>query len=668
MNKEVEQIIASQDVAQIEQAILEYEKENPYDFDLFSYKVSLYILSGKYDKAYEWALKAISHNPFSIEANYNLAVTALELGENAQAYWHFLCVQHFQKRADSFLVDEQAISMELQHLREMSKQDENLEEQLYLLDNKFQFACHEPFKTMVAMCGKIFTCHDYKNYYIGCAENLLDCYFDHLHGQRDSYHAACEAFEINQITDCYQIDAKQEMILPICMNYRMSAERGNVIFDAENPEETIYCDSSKGKYIYLPVKGRHTYHLEKEAIFAKPIPLVQKKDDKHKRLVMGIFIDSVNELVFKCHGLEKVMPNTAKFFSKGVVCTEFYSGSEWTLTSIGSYWMGVYPSSHMNLDEDFRFDFMKNHKVLAEYFQEQGYVTAMIGGNDAVTMIQGYNRGIDRTLYKNDYRTKYVVEDVLQHLETFSKTNQFVMVNIEDLHDVAGGFMRSLKVQSQTPLQDRKIDNQIKTTVKQTHSKNREKIYVRELREIDFWLGQLYDYIESNYSDEEITISLFSDHGTAFMVSDDKAFISEERVKVPFMVRDGNLPAIECSEIMQNVDYGAILCKLAGIEYQYENTDANLPIVFGGDKERNFAFSQTIFSGDPYQGALHGKKFHYYFETLEPVSKEYQIDISKVKSYILDDNGNVVKDSDREEKYKEYILNRIRYLIKYNII
>ena len=663
MNKTVEEIIASGDVMQIEQAIRQYESEQLYDFDLFSYKVSLCMLKGENEKAYEYAKEAVQHNPFSIEANYNLGVTALELRKSAEAYWYLLCVQHFQKRSSLYLIDEDLIESKLQYIREMSKQDEMLEQQLYLLDNKFQFACHEPFKTMAELGGKIITSHDHKNYYIGCAESLLDSYFEHLHGQMDSYHAVCEAFEIDAVTNYYEIDARQKMLLPICMNYQFSAERGNMIWDTENSEQTLYYDSAKCKYVYLPVEGRHTFCLQKEAVFGKALPLVSEK--KKKRLVMGIFIDSVNELVFKKHGLKNVMPNTERFFSKGIICSECYSGSEWTLSSMASYWTGQYSNHHMNLDEDFRFDFMeKNQKVLAEYFKENGYVTAQIGGNDAVTMAQGYNRGIDRTLYKNDYRTKHILEDVLQHLETFSETNQFVLVNMVDLHDVAGGFMRSLKVQSETPLQDRKIDNQIKTTVKQTHSKNREKIYVRELQEIDFWLGQLYDYIEKKYCDEEITISLFSDHGTAFMVDDTKAFISEERVNIPFMIRDGSLKAMECNEIIQNVDYAAILCKLAGIEYQYENTDANLPVIFGGKTERTFAFSQTIFAGDPYQGALHGKNFHYYFETKMPVTSEYQIDISGAKSYILDNKGKVIEDAEKEKEYKQYILQQIGYLIR----
>ena len=115
------------------------------------------------------------------------------------------------------------------------------------------------------------------------------------------------------------------------------------------------------------------------------------------------------------------MPETFQYFSKGIICNNYYSGSEWTLPSIATYWTGKHSSHHMNLMEDYRFDFMKDSKVLAEYFHDAGYVTAKIGGNDAVTPWQGYIRGIDRFTYQYSsqaYRTKEVISDVIQQIET----------------------------------------------------------------------------------------------------------------------------------------------------------------------------------------------------------------------------------------------------------
>lgn len=372
--------------------------------------------------------------------------------------------------------------------------------------------------------------------------------------------------------------------------------------------------------------------------------------------------------VYKADISEKsLMPETAAFFEKGIVFDNFYSGSEWTLPSIATYWTGKHSSKHMNLDEKYLIDFMKDEKVLAEYFHDEGYVTAKIGGNDAVTPVSGYNRGIDRFLYQyisQGYTAKDVVTDVIEHMRTFAGDDQYLWVDFVDLHDISGGFMRSIGVQAQMPLECRMFDNDVKTTVKQTYSENRKYIFEQELREFDFHLGRLFKYIEDNYSDDEIVISLFSDHGAAFMVDNGEPFVSWQRMNVPMMIRGtGGIRGV-CDEVVESADYAAMMCALAGIKYDYTGTDANLPKVLGGTREREYALSQSLFVGDLYSGALHGRDFHYYFKSAKPVQPEFRIDISKAEDYIADDRGEIIDDDDRRLKYRERLLSEIKHLIK----
>lgn len=300
-------------------------------------------------------------------------------------------------------------------------------------------------------------------------------------------------------------------------------------------------------------------------------------------------------------------------------------------------------------------------------FMHEGYVTAKIGGNDAVTPVSGYNRGIDRFLYQyisQGYTAKDVVTDVIEHMRTFSGDDQYLWVDFVDLHDISGGFMRSIGVQAQMPLECRMFDNDVKTTVKQTYSENRKYIFEQELREFDFHLGRLFKYIEDNYSDDEIVISLFSDHGAAFMVDNGEPFVSWQRMNVPMMIRGtGGIRGV-CDEVVESADYAAMMCALAGIKYDYTGTDANLPKVLGGTREREYALSQSLFVGDLYSGALHGRDFHYYFKSAKPVQPEFRIDISKAEDYIADDRGEIIDDDDRRLKYRERLLSEIKHLIK----
>ena len=242
-----------------------------------------------------------------------------------------------------------------------------------------------------------------------------------------------------------------------------------------------------------------------------------------------------------------------------------------------------------------------------------------------------------RELYKaRGYNKEELVTDTLEQLRAFKNCDQFVTVEFEDLHDIAGGFPRGLSIQTTTDLKDLKSDNYICSTIKQTRSLNKQKIYINELQQLDFYLGFLFEYIEKNYNDDEYVVSLFSDHGTAFMVDDTELTICKQRMNVPFMFRD-NMHKEITDEIVQNIDYPAILCNICGIDYNYYGTDANLPHFLGGN-ERKYAFSQTIFPGDRYQSAIMTKNYTYYFLSKEKVTDEFRIDISDASYGIVYDN------------------------------
>ena len=56
---------------------------------------------------------------------------------------------------------------------------------------------------------------------------------------------------------------------------------------------------------------------------------------------------------------------------------------------------------------------------------------------------------------------------------------------------------------------------------------------------MDRWLHVLYSYLEENYKDEEIIVSLFADHGQGYLIERDGHFLSKERANVAFMFRGG---------------------------------------------------------------------------------------------------------------------------------
>jgi hypothetical protein len=501
---------------------------------------------------------------------------------------------------------------------------------------------------------------------VGRCESWFEAYYA-PERNRDAFTAKCELFPIAEYTNHFEIMVKDPVLLPVVLKPNEGDKEKNYIIDAESGEEKIYLNGASCKYSYIPVTGKANFYTGKPAVFGQPIPLKMKRDKAHKRLVLNLFIDSFNERVIKEHGLENIMPNTAEFFSKGIICEQYYSCSEFTQPSIATYWTGKYPTNHMSLDERFRCWFMDDEKKnFAEYFKDAGYVTAKIGGNWSITPAQGYIRGMDRYVYQyasEGLSVKDVISDAIEHIDTFKEDNQFLWLDFLDLHEVAGGFMRSISVQSKVSFQARVTDNEMRSTVQQSHSNNKKQIYLQELSKMDLYLGMLYAYIEKNYSDNEIVVSLFSDHGTAFMVEDDQPFLSYQRTNVPLMIRTDKVPRIVCNEIIQTTDYAGILCKLAGVDYNYSGTDANLPIVFGGRTEREFALAQSVFVGDPYQAGIHGKNFHCYVRSEKPVKNGFRIDMNGFRIWAVDDENRDITEVTDISKYKDIVMNQITHLL-----
>ena len=67
---------------------------------------------------------------------------------------------------------------------------------------------------------------------------------------------------------------------------------------------------------------------------------------------------------------------------------------------------------------------------------------------------KGYIAGMKRELYKaRGYNKEELVTDTLEQLRAFKNCDQFVTVEFEDLHDIAGGFPRGLSIQTTTDLE-----------------------------------------------------------------------------------------------------------------------------------------------------------------------------------------------------------------------
>ena len=70
--------------------------------------------------------------------------------------------------------------------------------------------------------------------------------------------------------------------------------------------------------------------------------------------------------------------------------------------------------------------------------------------------------------------------DVIEHLETFKETDQYLWMAVGDLHDVADGLDLSDAVQKNLTLEERELDELGVTSVKQNYSAKKTAMYKKQ--------------------------------------------------------------------------------------------------------------------------------------------------------------------------------------------
>lgn len=174
----------------------------------------------------------------------------------------------------------------------------------------------------------------------------------------------------------------------------------------------------------------------------------------------------------------------------------------------------------------------------------------------------------------------------------------------------------------------------------QTPSMHRREIYKKQLKYIDLQLQMLYEYIKRRYRKNEVIVTLISDHGNGFNVDAEEPFMSEQRTNIPLLLYYDNNSGNICNEKIETIDYGHIICELAKIkDERIINNEGELPMFFGGNKEKDFVFSQSLFPNRHYEAAIISTSYKYYFKSEKLVQDDCRIDLIG-SSYKLVDNAN----------------------------
>ncbi len=675
--KEIEWLLGEGKIEEAEAGIAEYEKINPKDADLCSLKTAFYLAIGDADSAYAYAYEGVKRIPLNEEMQYNYGVACEMTGRWAEAYIAYC--------RSGFLSDTYGKIGDIAPYAEASRVINTVQDELQNADESVVRDAIEKIRALdqlskngYSLCEGRFRSPDCPDiigeYFYESLDRrrfvgyFRDQFFVHFQdkGPKDVMRMKAEFLEVSEGIGYNVPTDAVEYIVPVA-----SAENVNTYAFVKDGKEHYVRQNIPNTFSYYRTPGGTKIMSGAKSYYGKAIPL--KHDEKRKKLVLSIFVDGVSSSVVKGNDFKKHMPNTAAFFEKGMVFSSAYNAGEWTFPSIANYVSGLSTPGHMLYHSTLDYTLPEDITTLAEYYHQAGYYTSYYGGDWRIIPTYGHARGYDRYVYQHQkvgFKVHDVIADVLNQLDAFSETDQYVWVTIGDLHDIADGDEYATPVQTAMDIEERVISERGKTSVKQSYNELFKKQYLRNLHYVDRWLKCLYEYIETNYSDEEILISLFSDHGQGYLIEREGAhFLSEERSNVPMLFRGGDSTGKGyCSELVSSTDYSVIMRKLTNLDTDVNGTDGHLPFILGGESKRKYTLTESIHPGDPYQAAIFTEsgELNYFYRNSEPVHNDARFALTEQEEYLEDDQGNRVEDEQKLQEFHDILMDHIAGLLIYN--
>ncbi len=458
----------------------------------------------------------------------------------------------------------------------------------------------------------------------------------------------------------HRIKVKRPSALPYAItNADFFNTKGRYTADFKfNDKDHHFGNLVSERYYYLPLrkKGIAEFRCEHDLVIGKPIPLAQEKSHKHK-LILMLFIDSFSWEIMNHIDPEKDIPNINSFFSKGMVFENCYSNSNWTVPGVASIVSGQTLSGHRMFHPHKDIVVGDDYPMINELCQNDGYLTFQACGNWRKTPSYGYAKGFDRTVYRNGLQIGETLDAFYSHMRAFPDRDNFAWLSINDLHH-AVALVPDVANQVALPLSAHDFyEGHDKSPLLVDIYPNRGLRLVEELKRIDFHLGFLFSFIESNFENDEILVALCTDHGTTYL-TEDKKMLPRERCQVAFMLRGGGVPAGRSEELVQNNDIMPMILELADIKTNC-HFEGRVPEVLGGPSARTYALTEIVYPGSLYEATIKDNVHDFYFRSKNPVDDEGNFDLSGHQSSLFfkdDFNKEVTTDfSDKVNAYEKVV-------------
>lgn len=653
--QDIERWIHAGEIEQLKTSLEAYYEDFPQDFELYSYRMAMYLLLGDVEQAREEGHQALNINENNFDILYNLGYIC-ELQEEYQSAFEYYI------RAGEIAKEEQEWDLLTQSVERVFSVSEEIDQRIMGRAPCKQFPKMTEEKFYMGE-GLFVDAKTGRGYFSGYADNIGKIY-----SINHSYMVKTETVKGKKYTNKFRFRAKEDCLLPILF----TDVKGGSISDQHHSFDTARLSANKFEYFRLNKEDAvEVYHTE-PFIVGDPLAVQQQSKNRVKN-VLFLFIDGLSQYFLDQYGLQTMMPNTHDFFGKGMIFKNCYSNGEWTLPGVASVFSSKFPSEHRIYHPELKHELGRKgrseYKILPDYFKEKNYMTFQVCGDWRKTPSYGYAKSFDRTLYQPaafELKVKDIIFDFLENERTFGRRDCFSWITFFELHRVTEVYEPEISVQAHRRLENLWRKNDSKKSVHQEYDPEKIAEYIQEVRRLDHYLKIIYDHMETNYEEEEMLVVLCSDHGQSFF--DDSDFLMREsRFKVPLMMR-GAVDVQICEELTENIDILPTVLKACGISYEESTMNGQSMLSLEERKNKEYIYSESIYPGQTYKAAIRKGDIEFYIESEGLVQDDGRFELGNFEIKLLEKNTKNLITEMREEEldyFMKIFMDHTKYMLRY---
>lgn len=405
--------------------------------------------------------------------------------------------------------------------------------------------------------------------------------------------------------------------------------------------------------VWVPIKVSEKIIITSEDEFYVGELIKLSNKDLRPKIIVNLFIDALAYYRI-ADDMDKYMPFTKDFFSKGVIFKNCYAVGEWTQTTYPSMFTGIDPCQLECFQARAQYPAPSNSKSIPEHLEHLGYFNTLITAVPTERfVIMGPERGYNHTIEKTNMDFDCGIRDLIDMLHYY-ETPQFINIHVQDVHDshFNMGIHATRNIQTAhldfdtVMVSDSYVGSQ-NNNIDEAYQE-REKTYLKIIKQTDFKLRVLYEYLEKKYTDEEMLVCLHSDHGSFGGTFP----LSLEHTNIAMMFRGKGVNRIGiCDELLSGIDIYSIYSHLCGYSGSISHyVTSNLPQVFSGCV-REYAVTYWRYPGQQYRVSINTDRVEFLFES----------------KGLLTQDGRIASDSYRYEivnkKQDEYGISSLDYFL-----